>query len=412
MRTILHCDMNNFFASVECAMNPSIKGKPVAVCGSVEDRHGIVLAKNYLAKAYNVKTGDAVWQAKQKCPDIVIVNPHYDLYMRYSKLAKKIYKEYTDKVESFGIDECWLDVTGCRDTDGDGITIANILRERIKYELGLTISVGVSFNKIFAKLGSDLKKPDAVTAIPSETFKEQIWPLPADSLLGVGRKTSRTLSYLGIETIGQLAACPDEVLKKKLGVCGINLKAYANGLDNSPVTQSDYVFPVKSIGCGLTFKQDLKNNRDAEVAISKLCEKFGSRLREIRKNAKGISVVVRDNNLNWKEWQTSLPYPSSSPRTIADAATKLFLSKYSWSAPIRSITVRAIRLVSEDEPVQISFFNEIQTEIRNTKLDSAMETLKNRFGNSIIKPASFLDMSYLPESVVFSSLPPAPNQYV
>ena len=175
---------------------------------------------------------------------------------------------------------------------------------------------------------------------------------------------------------------------------------------------SVFLIALFVIGCGLTFKQDLKNNRDAEVAISKLCEKFGSRLREIRKNAKGISVVVRDNNLNWKEWQTSLPYPSSSPRTIADAATKLFLSKYSWSAPIRSITVRAIRLVSEDEPVQISFFNEIQTEIRNTKLDSAMETLKNRFGNGIIKPASFLDMSYLPESVVFSSLPPAPNQYV
>jgi DNA polymerase-4 len=402
--------MNNFFASVECAMNPSIKGKPVAVCGSVEDRHGIVLAKNYLAKEYNVKTGDAVWQAKQKCPDLVVVNPHYDLYMRYSRLARNIYNEYTDKVEPFGIDECWLDVTSCKEIDGDGKQIADILRQRIKYELGLTISVGVSFNKIFAKLGSDMKKPDAVTVIKQESFKEQLWPLPADSLLGVGRRTSKALSYMGIETIGQLANCPDSILRKKFGIVGIKLKSYANGLDNSAVTQSDYVYPVKSIGCGLTFKEDIQNNRDAAVAIYKLCEKFGSKLREVKKIAKGISVTIRDNSLLWKEWQTSLPYPCSSPKTIAEQAIKLFISKYSWERPIRSITIRVIRLVSEDEPIQISLFDEIQNEIKNEKLDCTMEILKNRFGNRIIQPAAFMKMNYLPDSVVFSSLP-AP-QYV
>ena len=411
-RTILHCDMNNFFASVECTRNPSIKDKPVAVCGSVEDRHGIVLAKNYIAKGYGVKTGDTVWQAKMKCPDIVIADPHYELYMKYSRMARSIYSEYTDKIEPFGIDECWLDVTSCKDTDGDGKTIADILRERIKFELGLTISVGVSFNKIFAKLGSDMKKPDAVTVIPVDSFKEKIWGLPADSLLGVGRRTSNTLKFLGIETIGQLAKCPDEVLNRKMGIVGTRLKLYANGLDTSDVTQSDYVYPVKSIGCGLTFREDIQNNRDAAVAISKLCEDFGSRLRELKKVAKGISLFVRDNDLNWKEWQTSLPYPTSVPKTIADEATKLFISKYKWEKPVRTISVRVIRLISEDEPFQISFFDNVQSEIKNEKLDSTMELLKNRFGDRIIRPASFMNMGYMPDGMTFSALPAGGNQHV
>lgn len=250
-RVILHCDMNNFYASVECMLNPELKNKPVAVCGSVEERHGIVLAKNYAAKAFGVSTGEAIWQAKQKCQDLVIVEPHYEQYMKFSKLARGIYGRYTDQIEPYGMDECWLDVTGsgCM---GTGFEIADEIRRTVKFELGLTISAGVSFNKIFAKLGSDMKKPDAITCIEADSFQEKIWCLPASDLLGVGRATEKVLSGYGIHTIGELAATSDDFLKCRLGKNGLAIKKYANGLDDSPVMRSDYVSPVKSIGHGIT----------------------------------------------------------------------------------------------------------------------------------------------------------------
>ena len=250
-RVILHCDMNNFYASVECMLNPELKNKPVAVCGSVEERHGIVLAKNYAAKAFGVSTGEAIWQAKQKCQNLVIVEPHYEQYMKFSKLARGIYGRYTDQIEPYGMDECWLDVTGsgCM---GTGFEIADEIRRTVKFELGLTISAGVSFNKIFAKLGSDMKKPDAITCIEADSFQEKIWCLPASDLLGVGRATEKVLSGYGIHTIGELAATSDDFLKCRLGKNGLAIKKYANGLDDSPVMRSDYVSPVKSIGHGIT----------------------------------------------------------------------------------------------------------------------------------------------------------------
>lgn len=222
-RVILHCDMNNFYASVECMLNPELKNKPVAVCGSVEERHGIVLAKNYAAKAFGVSTGEAIWQAKQKCQDLVIVEPHYEQYIKFSKLAREIYGRYTDQIEPYGMDECWLDVTGsgCM---GTGFEIADEIRRTVKFELGLTISAGVSFNKIFAKLGSDMKKPDAITCIEADSFREKIWCLPAADLLGVGRATEKVLSGYGIHTIGELAATSDDFLKCRLGKNGQKIK--------------------------------------------------------------------------------------------------------------------------------------------------------------------------------------------
>ena len=266
-RVILHCDMNNFYASVECMLNPELKNKPVAVCGSVEERHGIVLAKNYAAKAFGVSTGEAIWQAKQKCQDLVIVEPHYEQYMKFSKLAREIYGRYTDQIEPYGMDECWLDVTGsgCM---GTGFEIADEIRRTVKFELGLTISAGVSFNKIFAKLGSDMKKPDAITCIEADSFREKIWCLPASDLLGVGRATEKVLSGYGIHTIGELAATSDDFLKCRLGKNGLAIKKYANGLDDSPVMLSDYVSPVKSIGHGITTMDiyaKVKYNKPAQL---------------------------------------------------------------------------------------------------------------------------------------------------
>ena len=247
-RNILHCDMNNFYASVECMLNPALKEYPVAVCGSVEERHGIVLAKNYKAKAFDVKTGDTVWQAQQKCRDLVIVPPHYEEYIKYSKLARSVYERYTDQVEPYGMDECWLDITGTGSLFGSPVEVANKIRETIKFELGLTISVGVSFNKIFAKLGSDMKKPDAVTVIPKDTFREKIWKLPSADLLGVGRATQRTLDSYGIRTIGALAQTDPEFLRSVLGKNGVALWNYANGNDLSLVAKKDFVSPIKSVG--------------------------------------------------------------------------------------------------------------------------------------------------------------------
>ena len=252
-RTILHCDCNGFFASVECVHRPELKEVPMAVCGDPENRHGIILAKNELAKQYGVTTAETIWQAKRKCPQLVLVAPHHDEYAHYSRLVNEIYQQYTDRVEPFGIDESWLDVTGCEELFGDGVTIAETLRRRVREEIGLTISVGVSFNKIFAKLGSDYKKPDATTVITRENFRQIVWPLPVGSLLYVGRAAQESLRRIGVTTIGELAQAEQKNLQLALGKLGEQLWVYANGMDESPVHRTDEKREVKSVGNGMTF---------------------------------------------------------------------------------------------------------------------------------------------------------------
>ena len=237
-RTILHSDLNSFYASVEAMLNPKLRGKAVAVCGSTENRHGIVLAKSELAKRAGVKTGMVNWEATQCCPNLIMVQPHYDQYVKYSKLTRAIYDQYTDQIEPFGMDECWLDVTGSR-CHGDGLAIAEAIRTSVYEQLGLTVSIGVSFTKIFAKLGSDMKKPDAITCITPESYRTQVWPLPASDLLYVGRATTEKLRRRGIETIGGIAQCDKMLLKSWFGVNGIKLWEFANGVDNSRVRPFD-----------------------------------------------------------------------------------------------------------------------------------------------------------------------------
>ena len=405
-RTILHCDMNNFYASVECMLNPDLRDKAVAVCGSVEERHGIVLAKNYKAKAFGVLTGEAIWQAKQKCRDLVIVEPHYEQYMKFSKLAREIYGRYTDMIESYGMDECWLDVTGSR-TMGTGFEIADEIRQTIKFELGLTISAGVSFNKIFAKLGSDLKKPDAVTCIAQETFREQIWNLPASDMLGVGRATEKVLTRFGIHTIGELAAAPDCLLQGHFGKNGMALKRYANGEDTSPVMRSDYVSPVKSIGHGITTLQDLENDAEVWAVMLDLVQDIGTKLRAHRKKAGGISICIRNNELHSREWQCKFGLPTHSPTFLARAAYDLFRRSYRWELPIRSVTVRAIYLVGEDFPFQLDLFTDIQTLDKQERLDEAIESIRARFGKDAIKNAVLFQNIKLPEAKTVDLIMPS-----
>lgn len=394
-RSILHVDMNNFYASVECMLNPTLRDKAIAVCGSVEERHGIVLAKNYKAKAFGVATGDAIWQAKQKCPNLTIVPPHYEQYMKYSRLARNIYERYTDQVEPYGMDECFLDVTGSTGF-GTGFEIADEIRRTIKFELGLTVSAGVSYNKIFAKLGSDLKKPDAITCISRDSFKEQIWNLPASDLLGVGRATTKILDNYCIHTIGQLAQCPEDLLKRKLGKNGLMLKAYANGQDHSPVHRTDYQFPVNSIGHGLTTPQDLENNAEVWNIILSLTQDIGHKLRTIGKKAAGVAIYIRDSELHGKQWQCQLTMQTYSSSIIAKEAYLLFERSYNWNLPIRAVTVRAINLVPVGFPEQIQFFSDPVRVEKKEKLETAIEEIRARFGKSSILPATLFQNLKMP----------------
>lgn len=386
-RVILHSDMNSFYASVECMLNPKLKGHPVAVCGATEDRHGIVLAKNIEAKACGIQTGEVVWQAKQKCKDLIVVKPNYENYIKYSKLAREIYSRYTDLVEPFGMDECWLDVTGSTQLFGTGFEIAEKIRKTIKFELGLTVSIGVSFNKIFAKLGSDMKKPDAITVIDKESFKDKIWQLPASDLLGVGRATIKKLNYYGIFTIGDLANTSPDFLKNLLGINGVLLWKYANGTEKSLVTPSDFEVPVKSVGHGITTVRDLQSNNDVWPVILELIQDIGKRLREYKKYASGIAICIRDNELHFKEWQTKLPQQTNSSLYLAKKAYKLFSENYDWNCDIRSVTVRAINLVSEQTPQQIDLFSETQNIEKMERLETVIDNIRERFGKDIIKNA-------------------------
>ena len=390
-RAILHIDMDNFFASVACMLNPELKPFPVAVCGSQEERHGIVLAKNNAAKAKGVRTGEPIWEAKRKCPNLVIVPPQYEQYMRFSKLAREIYGRYTDLIEPFGMDEVWADVTGSQRFIGTSLQIAEEIKETIQSELGLTVSIGVSFNKIFAKLGSDMKKPHAITVIPKETFREQIWDLPASDMLGVGRATEKKLSALGIRTIGQIAQFPVDFLKRRLGKCGVDLWRFANGLDESPVTVRDIEAPDKSVGHGMTAVQDLENPAEVWKFILELCQGIGHRLYVFHKKATGIALAVRDNQLFTKQWQCGLPVPTQSPSTIAKEAFSLFMRSYEWKHPIRSLTVQAINLTSLDTPCQLDLFSEPLKVAKAEALDKVIEELRYRFGKKIIRNACLLD---------------------
>jgi len=387
LRTILHCDLNSFYASVELFLNPSLRGLPVAVCGSKEERHGIVLAKTDEAKKYGVKTAEAIWEAQRKCPQLVIIPPHHDEYVKFSQRVRKIYEEYTDLVEPFGIDECWLDVTGSERLFGDGEKIAHTIRERVKKEIGITISVGVSFNKTFAKLGSDLKKPDAVTVIPFNGFKEMIYKIPASDMLGVGPNTAETLNRYCISTIGDIAAADKDFLIKKLGKTGECIWAYANGFDNSPVRHIDYHAPIKSIGRGTTQSVDLKNNDEVHKVILHMSQIVSHKLRNHNLKANGVQLSVRDADLKVKQFQTQLNMPTQCFSDIAEKAYELFRSNYSWQKNIRSVTVRAINLSDFNEPVQLDLMQDYSSHEKLDSAEEAIEKIRNKYGVAAVDVA-------------------------
>ena len=384
-RIILHCDLNNFFASVSLLFNPTLYDMPVAVCGDTENRHGIVLAKNEIAKKFNIKTAEPIFEAKRKCNELVILPPIYEEYERYSKKAQEIYARYTDMIEPFGIDECWLDVTGSTLLFGSGEEIANKIRKDIKRELGITISVGVSFNKVFAKLGSDLKKPDAVTVITKENFKQKLWGLPISDLLFVGKNTAQKLNSIGVKTIGDITLCDEQTLKRLLGKNGVDIKNNALGEDNSPVIPISKDSKPKSVGKSITCGKDFTNNEEVWKAFLEFSEVISDTLRRHDLYASGVQVHIRTSSLVVREFSFTYKSSTNSALTLAKRGFELFCKNYNFAEPLRSVGLRAIGLKSDAIAIQQDIFGESIQELENNKVEDSIYKVRQKFGNSSIK---------------------------
>lgn len=396
-RIILHSDLNSFYASVECLHRPEIREKPVAVAGSTEHRHGIILTRNQIAKHYGVKTGEAIWQAREKCPELVTVPPNFPLYLRYSKLARNIYADYSDRVEPFGIDECWIDLTGNVGLRDNGEAAAQEIRARIKAELGVTVSIGVSFDKIYSKLGSDFKKPDSITIFDREHFRERAWHLSAEDLLYVGPATRRKLYARNIRTIGALATTDPIYLRSIFGKMGDILHTFANGLDATPVARIGDTAAIKSVGNSCTAPRDLTCDEDAKLLIYVLAESVGARLREQGLCARTAVVEIRSNDLFRFERQCKLQQPSSITSEIADACMNLLRAHYHWERPIRSLGVRAADLCPKGGAVQLDFFGDEVRRERYEVIDETLDNLRRRFGNNCIQRCSTMQDPQLAE---------------
>lgn len=392
-RQILHVDMNHFYASVEQAYNPALRGIPMAVTGKASERHGIILAKSPEAKAMGVKTSEVIWQARQKCPNLVLVDAHFERYHTFSRLAQGIYLQYTDRVEPYGMDECWLDVTGSTRLFGDAERIATDLRRRIKKELGVTVSIGISDNKIFAKLGSDYKKPDAQTLMTRDNMVERVWPLPASDLLFVGPHTRQALTHFGIHTIGEIAQSDPDLLHHRFGINGYYLWRAANGLDATPVARYGEKPPPQSISCGTTFTQDLKTRDEVELCLLRLAETVEQRLIGEHFAATHLSLSLRDRNLEYTGDEVHLDYPTTNATSLLGPAMLIADRYRDPNTPLRAMTLSATHLVPAEQAVQSAVFSDIVRFDKREKVSRTMHSLRHRFGDKAAERASLATFS-------------------
>ena len=387
-RVILHCDLNSFFASVELLDKPTLRDVPVAVCGDPKSRHGIILAKNEPAKKMGVKTAETLWQARKKCPVLVLLPPHHRLYEEYSRRVNEIYDRFTDLVEPFGIDESWLDVTGSLHLfGGDGKALADRIRAAIREETGLTVSVGVSFNKVFAKLGSDMKKPDATTVIPAEGWQSMVWPLPLGDMLFAGRTATETLRKYGVETVGQLAACDPALPEQLLGKMGLQLWQYANGMDKSPVKPRHAAEPVKSVGNGTTFPQNLVRWEQLRAGLLPLCDSVATRLRQQGLYAGGVSLSIKDASFKTVSRQIRLDAPTHLMRDIHRTAMQLAGQLWKPPTPVRAMTVTALYVTEDGDAFrQLDLLGGAAQERsqRQEKLEGTMDAIRRKYGRGAI----------------------------
>lgn len=392
-RVIFHCDCNSFYASVELLSHPELRDVPVAVCGDPESRHGIILAKNEPAKRFGIQTAETVYSALRKCPNLTLLPPHHDRYRVKSRQVNAIYARYTDRVEPFGIDESWLDMTGTWHLFGPSPkAVADQIRQVVRDETGLTLSVGVSFNKVFAKLGSDYKKPYATTVIGPEDFKRMVWPLPVESLLYVGRTTRKTLNGLGVRNIGQLAAADPEQLRQALGKLGPELRLYALGQDEAPVRRADEQPEVKSVGNGMTFRRDLVSRDDVAAGLTALSDEVAARLRAHGLLCTAVQVLIKDTDLRSITRQAPLPAPTHLARDIARAAQALVEKNWPAQKPIRMLTVTALNLTDGTGARQLSWLEpEPQSDEKREKLEQSLDAIRKKYGKASIASASRLN---------------------
>ena len=387
-RTILHCDLNSFYASVELLSHPELRQQPVAVCGDPDSRKGIILAKNEPAKRCGVKTAETIWQARQKCPDLVFLPPHHDQYRQFSHIINNIYGQYTDLVEPFGIDESWLDITGSMHLfGGDARAIADGIRRRISQELGLTLSIGVSFNKVFAKLGSDYRKPDATTVIPPESWQEIVWPLPLSSLLYAGPAAQRALGQYGIHTIGDLAAVDPVLPQRLLGKLGRQLWDFANGRDTAPVRPQHEKEPVKSVGNSFTFRENLISREQVLQGMSLLCDSVASRLRQQNLYCGAVQIGLRDPAFRNISRQKQLACSTHSMRDLLRTAMELADCIWKPPSPLRLLSVTALSLTDRLETYeQVSLFVPQQSagEAKLERLEETVDAIRKKYGGKAI----------------------------
>lgn len=386
-RVILHCDCNNFYASVELLSHPELRDKPVAVAGDTDMRHGIILAKNMPAKKFGIKTAETVWQARKKCPDLVLLPPHHGLYSEYSRKINQLYLQYTDQVEPFSVDESWLDVTASRRLFGNGVEIADKLRRQIRESFGITISAGVSFNKTWAKMGSDYKKPDATTEINRQNAETILYPLPVDHMIFVGQSSASLLRSHGITTIGDIVAYGEHGLTQLLGKSGASLYLAAAGLDTSPVRRWNEQDDAKSISHSETFPRDLVGPGEWEKGLLHLSEKVGARLRAEHLKCCTVTVQIKDPSLRVISRQVSMPSPTASTDRIYRTACELVREHWEESHSIRLLCVQADRLIPEDkeQPVQLSMLDTpVEDDPRRLKLEKTVDMLRQRFGSDSI----------------------------
>ncbi len=396
-RVILHADLNAFYASVECLYRPELRRVPVAVCGDAQKRHGIVLAKNEPAKACGIQTGEAIWQAQNKCPGLKVLTADYRKYIRYACRARDLFAQYSEQVEPFGLDEAWIDVTGSQTLFGDGVQMANQLRRRMRDELGLTCSVGLSFNKVFAKLGSDLNKPDATTVLTAERYRETIWPLPVNLLIYAGPATCRALRRVGIRTIGDLACLTCRQARSLLGKWGETLWFYAQGLDDSPVRPLAIRDMIQSVGHSTTTPRDLYTDEEVRLVLTVLAESVATRLREQGLRCRTLQLSVRDDQLMTIERQCVLAQPTDLARDVIRQAMGLFQTHWPWRRPVRSLGVRACRLETADHGIQLTLFDDPDSYRRWKELESTLDGLRSRFGHKSVRRGLLLKSPDLSE---------------
>lgn len=379
MRFVLHSDLNNFYASVECLLDESLVGVPVIVCGKQEDRHGIVLAKNMIAKKLGVKTGMTIFEAQKLAPELVMREARHDLYLKYSRAVKDIYREYTDRVESFGIDEAWLDISNIAKSFDEAEKVADKIRQRVKDEIGLTVSIGVSFNKVFAKLGSDMKKPDAVTVISTEDFKSKVWRLPVEELLYVGRATKKKLNNLTIRTIGDLACFDQKLLHSHLGKWGDVLYAYARGEDESEVKKCGNSDEIKSVGNSVTYYRDIKEDEDVYALLLLIAESVSSRMLDYGYSyARTISLTIITNSLCHIARSETLSSPTNLSSVIAEKAMELFKKNFRWSdGLVRGVGISVSNFTNAE---QLSMTEDYGKTKKLEALERAVENIRCRFG--------------------------------